>query len=63
MEGISEALSFEMAEIGVKVKIIEPGAIRTSLKFVLMNDESISEYQKMLRPFMEFAKNLAGEWR
>ena len=57
-EGISEALSFEMAEIGVKVKIVEPGAIRTSFKFVLMNDESISEYQKMFRMLQEFSKSL-----
>jgi len=58
LEGISEALSFEMAEIGVKVKIVEPGAIRTSFKFVLLNDESISEYQELFQMFQQFSKNV-----
>jgi NAD(P)-dependent dehydrogenase (short-subunit alcohol dehydrogenase family) len=58
IEGISEALSFEMAEIGVKVKIVEPGAVRTNFNFVLMNDESIPEYQKMFRMLQEFSKSL-----
>jgi NAD(P)-dependent dehydrogenase (short-subunit alcohol dehydrogenase family) len=59
LEGISEALSFEMAEIGVKVKIVEPGAIRTSFKFDLMNDESIPEYQELFQTLQEFSKNVA----
>ncbi|MEO1522144.1 MAG: SDR family oxidoreductase, partial [Cyanobacteria bacterium J06633_2] len=29
VEGLSEALSFEMEAIGVKVKVVEPGMIRT----------------------------------
>ena len=51
VEGLSEALSFEMAEIGVRVKIVEPGMIKTdfggrSLDF--SNDESLSEYQALV---------------
>lgn len=51
VEGLSEALSFEMAAIGVKVKIIEPGIIKTdfggrSLDF--NNDESMTEYQDVV---------------
>lgn len=51
VEGISESLSFEMATIGVKVKIIEPGATSTnfagrSLDF--KNDEKIVEYQELM---------------
>jgi NADP-dependent 3-hydroxy acid dehydrogenase YdfG len=53
VEGISEALSFELAEIGVKVKIVEPGAVKTSFKFVLANDESIREYQKLVQDLRE----------
>ena len=48
VEGLSEALSFEMEAIGVKVKIVEPGAIRTvfaSRSFDFNNDESLAEYQ------------------
>ncbi len=51
VEGLSEALSFEMEAIGVKVKIVEPGAIKTdfggrSLDF--NNDESLTEYQEFV---------------
>jgi NAD(P)-dependent dehydrogenase (short-subunit alcohol dehydrogenase family) len=58
VEGLSEALSYEMEAIGVHVKIVEPGAILTdfagrSLDF--NNDESLPEYQavvgKMLTVF------------
>ena len=48
VEGISEALSFEMDAIGVKVKLIEPGFIATDFagrSFDFTNDESITEYQ------------------
>lgn len=49
VEGISESLVYELAPLGIKVKIIEPGAIKTdfgsrSLDFV--NDESLEEYQQ-----------------
>jgi NAD(P)-dependent dehydrogenase (short-subunit alcohol dehydrogenase family) len=48
VEGLSEALSYEMEAIGVKVKTVEPGAILTdfagrSLDF--NNDETLGEYQ------------------
>ncbi|GAB4306589.1 MAG: oxidoreductase [Oscillatoriaceae cyanobacterium] len=51
VEGLSEALSFEMEAIGVRVKIVEPGAIKTdfggrSLDF--NNDESLTEYQEFV---------------
>lgn len=46
VEGLSEALSFEMAAIGVKVKIVEPGVIKSgSDSFELNNDESLAEYR------------------
>jgi short-subunit dehydrogenase len=51
VEGLSEALSFEMEAIGVKVKIVEPGAIRSDFagrSFDFNNDESLGEYQGMV---------------
>ena len=51
VEGISEALSFEMEAIGCKVKIVEPGAIKTdfaSRSFNFNNDESLIEYQPLV---------------
>lgn len=55
VEGISEALSYEVAAFNGKVKIVEPGAIATdfagrSLDFD--NDESLVEYQPMVGKVM-----------
>lgn len=61
VEGISEALRFELAAIGVRVKIVEPGAIRTdfggrSLDF--SKDKSLTEYQHFVgsRPSIAHAR-------
>ena len=48
VEGISEAMSFEMESIGVKVKLVEPGVIKTDFagrSFDFSNDEALEEYQ------------------
>ncbi|SDT68425.1 NADP-dependent 3-hydroxy acid dehydrogenase YdfG [Mucilaginibacter mallensis] len=48
VEGISEALSYEVEAFGGKVKIVEPGAIATDFagrSFDFSNDESLTEYQ------------------
>jgi len=54
VEGISEAMYFEMKQIGCKVKIVEPGAIRTNFdqSMDINNDENISEYQEMMKKLM-----------
>jgi NADP-dependent 3-hydroxy acid dehydrogenase YdfG len=62
VEGLSEAMSFEMDAIGVKVKIIEPGMIKTdfggrSLDFT--NDESMAEYQEIIGKLMAAMEPLA----
>lgn len=52
VEGLSEALSFEMEEIGVTVKIVEPGAIATDFggrSFDFTNDEGMAEYQRVVQ--------------
>ena len=61
VEGISESLKYEVAEFGVKVKIIEPGAITTdftgrSLDF--SNDESLAEYQPFIGKIMSAMQSL-----
>lgn len=55
VEGLSEALQYELAPIGIRVKIVEPGGIRTdfggrSLDF--NNDASLEEYQPIVQKVM-----------
>lgn len=64
VEGISEALSYEVEEFNGKVKIIEPGAIATdfsSRSLDFSNDESLTEYQRIVGNILagmpEFFKN------
>ncbi len=61
VEGISEALSYEMEKIGVQVKIVEPGMVTTDFggrSFDFQNDESLVEYQESIKTF--FASFGAG---
>jgi NAD(P)-dependent dehydrogenase (short-subunit alcohol dehydrogenase family) len=51
VEGVSEALSYEAAAIGVRLKIIEPGMVATGFGAALdfSNDEGLVEYQDMVK--------------
>ena len=53
VEGLTESMSFEMREIGVTVKLIEPGDTLTDFKIETMNDESVPEYQGIIRKLSE----------
>ena len=56
VEGISEALSFELGSIGVKVKIVEPGLINTDFSgrsFDFQTNESMTEYQPVVGAVMQ----------
>ena len=65
VEGISEALQFELGAIGAQVKVVEPGAIRTDFagrSFDFNNDPALADYQPMVQavfaalgPMMEMA--------
>lgn len=60
VEGITESLQYELGPIGIKLRIVEPGAIATdfagrSLDF--NNDESLTEYQGTLNQFMQAMQN------
>ena len=51
VEGISDALSYEMEQFGGVVKIVEPGAIATDFggrSFDFQNDENMTEYQGLV---------------
>jgi len=55
VEGLSESLHYELSELGVRVKIVEPGMIKTdfggrSLDF--SNDPSLTEYQPLVQKLL-----------
>jgi NAD(P)-dependent dehydrogenase (short-subunit alcohol dehydrogenase family) len=61
VEGMSEALSWEMEPIGVKVKIVEPGGIKTDFagrSFDFTNDEGMAEYQGLVKKLRAALDNL-----
>lgn len=52
VEGLSEALQYELEPIGIKVKIVEPGVIATDFggrSFDFANDEALQEYQPVVQ--------------
>jgi len=52
VEGLSEALHYELGPIGVRVKIIEPGGIKTDFggrSFDFSNDTALGEYQPLVQ--------------
>jgi NAD(P)-dependent dehydrogenase (short-subunit alcohol dehydrogenase family) len=67
VEGLSEALYYEVQQFGGKVKIIEPGGITTDFttrSIDISNDETMTEYQpfvrKVLTAFDEMFKNVSS---
>ena len=63
VEGLTEALGFELDAIGVRVKLVEPGMVKTdfggrSLDF--NNDESLAEYQPIVGKLMAAMEPLAA---
>ena len=55
VEGISEALSYELEQFGGKMKIIEPGAIAIDFagrSFDFSNDETQAEYQNLVQSLL-----------
>ncbi len=59
VEGLSEALHYELEPLGVRVKIVEPGMIKTDFggrSFDFQNDESLADYQELVgKVFAAFA--------
>lgn len=61
VEGFSESLSYELASIGAKVKLVEPGGVATdfggrSLDF--QHNESLTEYNELVSGVMTAFQNL-----
>lgn len=52
VEGMSESLKYELAPLGIRVKIVQPGGIKTDFggrSFEFSNDPAIAEYQPMVQ--------------
>jgi len=59
VEGLSEALHYELAPLGIRVKIIEPGGMKTDFggrSLDLSNDPELREYQ----PLVQAVINILG---
>ncbi len=64
VEGLSEALCFEMAAIGVRVKLVEPGLVETDFNgrsIDLSNEPAIDEYQGIIRTMLSGTSVVSGK--
>jgi NADP-dependent 3-hydroxy acid dehydrogenase YdfG len=60
VEGFSESLRWEMAQIGVKVKIVEPGGVATDFggrSLDMQHDQNLVEYNAFVNAFMTAMAN------
>lgn len=64
VEGMSESLHYELATVGIRVKIVEPGMIATDFSgrsFDFANDPAMEEYQPVVSAFMAAMGSDAAE--
>lgn len=64
VEGVSEALHFELVPFGIRVKIIEPGGVRTDFSgrsFVFTHDPELADYQPLVQAATEMVARAASE--
>ena len=55
VEGLSEALHYELLPLGIRVRIVEPGMVKTDFagrSFDFSNDPTLTEYQPLVGAFM-----------
>ena len=55
VEGLTEAVSYELLALGIRVKLVEPGGVKTNFSgrsFDFSNDESLEEYQPMVQALL-----------
>ena len=55
LEGISEALNYELNPLGIRVKLVEPGGVKTDFagrSLDLMSDPNITDYDEMMQKIL-----------
>jgi NAD(P)-dependent dehydrogenase (short-subunit alcohol dehydrogenase family) len=63
VEGLSESLHFELLPLGVKVKLVEPGMVKTDFagrSFDFSNDPALSEYQPLVQTLISALGHMEG---
>ncbi|MEM8830908.1 MAG: SDR family oxidoreductase [Cyanobacteria bacterium P01_G01_bin.19] len=63
LEGISEAMAKEVAPLGIKVTLVEPGAFRTDFngRSLVATDNLIGDYDEAVGGFREWVKDVDGK--
>jgi short-subunit dehydrogenase len=64
VEGLSEALHFELEPLGIRVRIVEPGMIKTDFggrSFDMAMDDSLAEYAPTLEAMGRLFGKLAAD--
>ncbi|MEO0835995.1 MAG: oxidoreductase [Cyanobacteria bacterium J06642_3] len=63
LEGISEAMATEVAPLGIKITLVEPGAFRTDFngRSLVATENLISDYDEVIGGFREWVKNVDGK--
>jgi len=64
VEGLSEALHYELLAFGIRIKIIEPGGVRTDFSgrsFVFTHDPELADYEPLVQAATEAVARAASE--
>jgi NAD(P)-dependent dehydrogenase (short-subunit alcohol dehydrogenase family) len=63
VEGLSEALSKEVAPLGIKVTIVEPGAFRTDFngRSLSIPEQQIDDYAETTGKFLQWSQQMDGK--
>ena len=64
VEGLSESLHYELEPLGIRVRIVEPGAIATDFggrSFDFRNNDSLAEYQETVQKMLTTIESLMGD--
>ena len=64
VEGLSEALHYELLPLGIRVRIVEPGMVKTDFagrSFDFSNDPALAEYQPLVGTFMSALGPMAAQ--